>query len=84
MTLSGIVNAYIRDHRESMRSEMRCFQTEPNLRTAIRKAALCLRPNDKHPQQWNKGHSPMAPFQGGPRRKRAAATAKYEKVATGF
>ena len=57
MTLSEIVSAYIRDHRESARSETRCFEIEPNLRAAIRKAALCLRPSDKHPQQWNKRHS---------------------------
>jgi hypothetical protein len=51
MTLSEIVSAYIRDYRESARSEMRCFEQSSCLSEAIR-AAFCLMPNQKrHPHQ---------------------------------
>jgi hypothetical protein len=46
MTISEIVSAYVRDHRESTRSEMRRFEETSCLSDAIR-MAFCLMPNQK-------------------------------------
>jgi hypothetical protein len=52
MTYDEIVSDYIRRFRDSARAEMREFEKEPNLTTAIRRAALCELPDRRrHPHQ---------------------------------
>jgi hypothetical protein len=52
MTLAEIVSDYIREYRDSARSEMRFFEIQRNPSEAIRSAALCMLPSGKrHPHQ---------------------------------
>ena len=51
--LDSIVRDYIQWHREHAREELSHFRRQPDLRGAIRKAALALNPdNEKHGHQW--------------------------------
>jgi len=53
MTFDGIVSAYIREHRENARKEMRFFENQRHTPEVIRKAALCELPDGKrHPHQY--------------------------------
>jgi len=53
MTPEEAVAEYIREYRVGARDEMRSFADEPTLRTAIRRAALCLWPDGKrHSHQY--------------------------------
>jgi hypothetical protein len=52
MTLDEIVEDYIREYRDAVRSEMRFFEIQRSSSEAIRKAALCMLPSGKrHPHQ---------------------------------
>jgi len=52
MTCDEIVSDYIRRFRDGAQAEMRSFEKERNLSTAIRRAALCELPDRKrHPHQ---------------------------------
>jgi hypothetical protein len=45
MTLTEIVNAYIREYRDNARAEMDAFRREKSRASAIRRAALCQFPD---------------------------------------
>jgi hypothetical protein len=51
--LDSIVRDYIESHREHAREELSHFRHQPDLRSAIRMAALALNSdNEKHGHQW--------------------------------
>ncbi len=53
MILDEIVEKYIREYRIIARAEMRSFEKEGSLASAIRRAALCQWPNgEKHEHQY--------------------------------